>query len=477
MRKIITTKIFFIVIILTFYLFFPHQSAWGEDTTSNCPNVKIWIETKDNRGVVNPQPFVKGDFDKINYEIQLNPNDKDTAKLFLVTVDNLNLDTQKNYVEPIQPEKNSSGLAVLKGSIKPEDPSSIYGFTPFDIGQHAILVVRGEGVPTDPNNQYCTENHRYNPELKYNIINTSLPTPAFTCNFTKITSTNSDNNKITESDEVDVEGEIIPPDNNNPTVIKKISITTNNKNIQVSKIGKTANSFTAHIGRSVSNYEITTILYNSSDYAINSCKQTIIVCDTCKIPTKIPTQPPSTPTPTDNPNKCGGCKITDCDKDPCKSCTSICKPVAKPGQPTDIPKLSYICDQLNNVNGLDPGAPSPAPEIAIMISKCKDCMGDTNTGKPTKGVWTAIGCIPTDITTIIRDYVFKFGMGISGGIAFLYFLYGSFLVLTSAGNPERVEEAKQIIISSLSGMMLIIFSVLFLSIIGVDILGIPGLGR
>ncbi|PIZ02749.1 hypothetical protein COY59_03020, partial [Candidatus Gottesmanbacteria bacterium CG_4_10_14_0_8_um_filter_37_24] len=68
------------------------------------------------------------------------------------------------------------------------------------------------------------------------------------------------------------------------------------------------------------------------------------------------------------------------------------------------------------------------------------------------------------------------GIGMVGGIAFLYLIYGFFLILTSGGNAEKIEQAKQIIISALSGLILIIFSVLLLKIIGTDIIRIPGFG-
>lgn len=100
-------------------------------------------------------------------------------------------------------------------------------------------------------------------------------------------------------------------------------------------------------------------------------------------------------------------------------------------------------------------------------AKCNSCHADQ------QHIWTAIGCLPTDFTSLIGNYIFSTGLKIAGGIAFLYFIYGTFVILTSAGNAEQLEEAKQIIISSLSGLLLIIFSIFLLKIIGVDILGLP----
>jgi hypothetical protein len=98
------------------------------------------------------------------------------------------------------------------------------------------------------------------------------------------------------------------------------------------------------------------------------------------------------------------------------------------------------------------------------------CLSCLNTGT---GVWTAVGCIQTDVGSFFST-VLKFGMGIAGGIAFLLILLGGFQILTSAGNPEQLNAGKELVGSAVTGLLLIIFSVFFLKIIGVDILGIPG---
>lgn len=132
-----------------------------------------------------------------------------------------------------------------------------------------------------------------------------------------------------------------------------------------------------------------------------------------------------------------------------------------------IPTLGPLCDQLANKDD-DTDARHPHKD-------CMDCVDPKPSPNitPVPGIWTAIGCLPTDYGELISGYVFKTGIGIAGGISFLYFLYGAFLILTSAGNPEKIEEAKQIIISALSGLLLIIFSIFLLRVIGVDILRIP----
>ncbi|MBI4991020.1 hypothetical protein HZB96_02905 [Candidatus Gottesmanbacteria bacterium] len=116
--------------------------------------------------------------------------------------------------------------------------------------------------------------------------------------------------------------------------------------------------------------------------------------------------------------------------------------------------ISQICNQL------DPN----------FKSACVKCVSDD------KHIWSAIGCLPIDFSALIKDYIFTTGVGLAGSIAFLYFLYGAFVILTSAGNAEKIEEAKQIITSALTGLLLIIFSIFLLRVIGVDVLALPGFG-
>jgi hypothetical protein len=90
-----------------------------------------------------------------------------------------------------------------------------------------------------------------------------------------------------------------------------------------------------------------------------------------------------------------------------------------------------------------------------------------------EGVWTAIGCIPTSPGALFTK-IFSFGLGIAGGIAFLLILFGGFQILISAGNPEQLNEGRELVSSAIAGLLLIIFSVFLLRLIGYDILRIPG---
>lgn len=89
----------------------------------------------------------------------------------------------------------------------------------------------------------------------------------------------------------------------------------------------------------------------------------------------------------------------------------------------------------------------------------------------TKGIQTALGCIPTEVTPLV-SWLFKYGISIAGGIAFLMIIFSAFQMITSSGDPEKLQKAKQMLGSAIAGLIFIIFAVFLLRIIGVEILGI-----
>lgn len=101
------------------------------------------------------------------------------------------------------------------------------------------------------------------------------------------------------------------------------------------------------------------------------------------------------------------------------------------------------------------------------------CNPDTGAPGSGDGVFTAIGCIPTQPTKLI-ERLLKFATGAGGGIALLLFVYGAFQIITSSGNPEGVKKGSEQMTAAVIGLLFIIFSVMLLKIIGVDILQIPG---
>lgn len=90
---------------------------------------------------------------------------------------------------------------------------------------------------------------------------------------------------------------------------------------------------------------------------------------------------------------------------------------------------------------------------------------------------TAIGCIPINDSNAFIGFILRWAIGIGGGIAFILILVAGFQIMTSQGDPQRLQAGKELLTSAVTGLVLIIFSVFILQFIGVNILGIPGLSR
>ncbi|GEM_PF-1713495 len=127
--------------------------------------------------------------------------------------------------------------------------------------------------------------------------------------------------------------------------------------------------------------------------------------------------------------------------------------------------LKLICNPQNVcVLGDDPigGGATPEPTIAQISRGCPN----------TNEINTAIGCIPFGSSSALVTFFVSWGLGISGGVAMLSLIYSAFMIMTSAGDPKRLEMGREMVVSSLSGIVLIAFSVFILRLIGIDILGL-----
>lgn len=88
---------------------------------------------------------------------------------------------------------------------------------------------------------------------------------------------------------------------------------------------------------------------------------------------------------------------------------------------------------------------------------------------------TAFGCIAVAEISEFSIDLLTLGMSIGGGISLLLIAVSGILMKLSAGNPQRVQAAKELFMAALSGLLLIVFSVFILRLFGVEALAIPGL--
>ncbi len=65
----------------------------------------------------------------------------------------------------------------------------------------------------------------------------------------------------------------------------------------------------------------------------------------------------------------------------------------------------------------------------------------------------------------------------SGGIAFLYLLYGSFIIATSQADPERLNYGRRLVNGAIVGLVFTLGSVLLVNFIASGVLKVPGFGE
>ena len=92
---------------------------------------------------------------------------------------------------------------------------------------------------------------------------------------------------------------------------------------------------------------------------------------------------------------------------------------------------------------------------------------------PANQVETGIGCVPTDAPGLAA-FLVKLIVGIAGGVTLLLLIAGGAQYIASSGDPDSIDEAKEKITAAVSGILLIILSLVVLKVLGVDILGLPG---
>lgn len=150
------------------------------------------------------------------------------------------------------------------------------------------------------------------------------------------------------------------------------------------------------------------------------------------------------------------------------------KPVHAEDDPT--PSASPpTCDSCGWCNS-DPANPDPETNPKPPNwDQCNKCLYKADGTPRERTYYTVIGCISTESNLFVKSLL-TIVFAAAGGIAFLSVLAGSATVLTSSGDPERIQSGKDTITSALFGMLLIIFSVFLLRVVGLDILHIPGFG-
>lgn len=96
--------------------------------------------------------------------------------------------------------------------------------------------------------------------------------------------------------------------------------------------------------------------------------------------------------------------------------------------------------------------------------------------------YTMIGCIRSDLGSFrsegaaagVVQALLNIIFSTAGGLAFLFVLYGGFIIATSQSNPERLGYGKKIVYGAIVGLVFTLLSVFIVNLIAGGILKIPG---
>ncbi len=148
-----------------------------------------------------------------------------------------------------------------------------------------------------------------------------------------------------------------------------------------------------------------------------------------------------------------------CNNGTCQQYNGAC---AGAGCPTFF-GTSEACQQTCNPNG--------GVKVGTNLNFGILCNGTTDQ------INTAIGCVPFTDQNALVGFILRWALGIGGGIAFLLILVAGFQIMTSRGDPKRLQGGQELMTSAIAGLLLLIFSLFILRLIGIDILNIPGFNK
>ena len=82
---------------------------------------------------------------------------------------------------------------------------------------------------------------------------------------------------------------------------------------------------------------------------------------------------------------------------------------------------------------------SKAPLAATGEGRIQPTRCDSDNDGIKDGIQTAVGCIPTEDTNRFVAWILARAIGLGGGIAFLLMIFGGFQIITSSGDPKKLQ--------------------------------------
>jgi hypothetical protein len=86
---------------------------------------------------------------------------------------------------------------------------------------------------------------------------------------------------------------------------------------------------------------------------------------------------------------------------------------------------------------------------------------------------TDFGCFPNDPVGFVQKF-YAVGLSFVAGVALVALIIGGYMILTSQGVPDRVNIGKSYIYYAIMGLLLAIFGFVFIEVVVVNVLHVPG---
>jgi hypothetical protein len=137
------------------------------------------------------------------------------------------------------------------------------------------------------------------------------------------------------------------------------------------------------------------------------------------------------------------------------------------GSNVDQPDFRFANQHITGIKCNNPTGPTQLPPPPS--PPCKQWSG--NGVCQTFG--SAFGGFSTDPEGFIQK-IFAILLSVSGGIALLLIIKAGYQLMTAQGNPEKLNNAREQLVAAIVGLVFLIFSFVFLQLIGFDILKVPG---
>lgn len=99
------------------------------------------------------------------------------------------------------------------------------------------------------------------------------------------------------------------------------------------------------------------------------------------------------------------------------------------------------------------------------------CPGDV---PPIVRINTGFGCLRVDSLGGLLAQILGWAVSVGGGIALMLIVLAGFQIVTSGGDPKKVQAAKELMTSAITGLLLVIFSLIIMNFFGYSILKLPG---